>query len=354
MRPIAILFISLGLFLLSIEAWSQTRSKNALAAERLFKMGLADMYAGKFETACPLLAQSQELDPHHGTLVACADCEDRAGHLATAFNLYEEYLSHVASMTEDQKKRHASRAKKAEIRREELRSLIPRLRIILPPFTPRDTKIWLNGSELAPAMLALEVPLNPGEYIVVLKQTDGASSEKRVTLKSGDRVRLELELPPAPSSSRSMELKAPNKQKRLLPMKKEPKPTQHTAASPAHPSLADSPPIRPIPPAPEKGSWHRSLGGLSLGAGGACIGVGTVMGLIALVQQGGARYGDTFTDVSIGAFIAGGMFSALGVGLLLWSPDNPKPPTASIPPLQLGILQASPTSFMLGAQGTIF
>lgn len=380
MRPMALLVTNLFLISFSVNGWSQPRSKNdALVAERLFKMGIVDMDAKKYETACPMLAQSQELDPHHGTLVAWADCEDRAGRLATAFRLYEQYLQNVASMTEDQKNRHASRVKKAEVRREELRPMIPGLRIILPPSIPKNVKVWLNGSELAPAMLAVVIALDPGEHIVVLKQADGTSSEKRVTLKSGDHLRLELELPPPPFTEKQNELPppppsesaepdGPDKQKPISPRKKEAAPPKPPTPSVAKQPLTDRPPIAPTS---EKGTWYRTVGGIGLGAGGVGIGLGIVMGILAFQKQDtveencsgewcsptGIRAwqdGNIFADISTGAFIAGGVFTVLGTGLLLWSPDNPKPPTASTRPLQLGILQASPTSFMLGAQGTIF
>lgn len=364
MRYLAFALASVWIGSFSARAMSQPAPKNTVVAERLFDLGVADMQAGKYKTGCLLLAQSQQLDPNHGTLAAWADCEDRAGHLATAFSLYEQYLQNFASMNEAQKKRHTSRAKEAEARREKLRPLIPALRLIPPPVMPKDAKVLLDGSELDLALLALEIPVDPGEHIIVLKLINGTSSEKRVTLKSGDRLRFELEFPPLPSPPRS-EPNVSDKQKPVPLEKKETTTPQHASRFRANRSSADS---LPMAPASKKGSWHRTVGGISLGVGALGLGGGIMMGILSLQQQDGNCEGGscfpsetqawwnstTPIDISLSAIFIGGMFTALGVGLLLWSPDNPKPPTASTRPLQLGILQASPTSFMLGAQGTIF
>lgn len=252
-------------------AWAQVSIQDVALAESLFQKGVAEMEAGKFSDGCPKIAESQRLDPHDGTLMAMADCEDRWGHTATAVGLYENYLRNVESMAPELKKKHAARAKRAGERKKALEPLVPTMVIVLPPNLSPDAKLWRDGRALDLAAAALEIPIDPGEHKLMLQLPNGASSEKQVTINPGDHARVQLELPAA-------ENKAPP-----------------VTESPFLPALP--PPLLPLPPSlpPKKDTVVPALGGanpyrtwayVGLGVGAAGLIAGGVLGGVVLDQQG--------------------------------------------------------------------
>src|SRR5690242_13425871 len=70
-----------------------------------FDYGLAEMEAGRYATGCPALAESYRLDPHPGVLFTLAECENRAGKLASALTHYDAYRDLYAHMSEAEKGR---------------------------------------------------------------------------------------------------------------------------------------------------------------------------------------------------------------------------------------------------------
>src|SRR5260221_14649709 len=66
------------------------------AADALFDSARASMAKGDFAAACEQFRASDKLDPAVGTELNLADCEEKRGHLASAWELYrtvEEQLS---------------------------------------------------------------------------------------------------------------------------------------------------------------------------------------------------------------------------------------------------------------------
>lgn len=147
-------------------------------AERLFREGRALMLDGRFDEACPMLEQSQKLDPHVGTLLNVAACHERQGKVGSAWVEYQKALT--AARAEGQ----ADRAQLAEERIAVLEPRVPWLRIST---AMEDVTITLDGGELAPAALGQEMPVDPGVRAVVAERRGVKVFEARVALRESER-----------------------------------------------------------------------------------------------------------------------------------------------------------------------
>jgi Tetratricopeptide repeat len=185
----------LGLLALLLFA-APLRAQDEAAADALFKQGLSQMQAGKFTAACPAFAESQRLDPQPGTLFTLAECEAKAGKVASAATHYDDYLSLYSRMTADEKRRQRGRDKVAEKTRAEIAPKVPKLTLRLPKDAPSGVVVERDGVTLGGAALGIPLPADPGEHVIRI-MLGANSKEQRVTLAVGENREIELELPQA-------------------------------------------------------------------------------------------------------------------------------------------------------------
>src|SRR3954471_23784664 len=85
--------------LVSRPAWAQAPNttattsqpaSDASAAERLFGEAVQRMDHGDYVGACPLLEQSQALDPSIGALLTRGDCYEHTGRVASAWRTFAD------------------------------------------------------------------------------------------------------------------------------------------------------------------------------------------------------------------------------------------------------------------------
>jgi hypothetical protein len=228
-------------------------------AEALFNRGLADMLAGRHESGCPAIAESQALEPLPGTLFTLAECEAQRGRLATAVASYDAYLTLFSTLSpERQAKQHGREAIAAQ-QKALLDPQIPRLTVTLGPGAPSGTVVRRDHDELPLDQLSVALPLDPGEHVITTQRPGGPIVERRVVLGPGEKRTLVLEVAPvAEAPARAAARKS---------------------AVIAAPRAAILPPA--LRPSPERISAY-VLGGL----GAAGVIVGGVMGGLALGQKG--------------------------------------------------------------------
>ncbi|MGK3988990.1 hypothetical protein WME99_38455 [Sorangium sp. So ce136] len=168
-------------------------------AEVLFNRGLADMDAGRYETGCEALAESQRLDPRPGTLFTLAFCESKRGRVATAVTRLNDFLALLERMPPDQRARQAERAAAAREERARLAPRVPELALVLPPNAPAGTVVTRDGQALGEASLGVGLPVDPGEHVVSTRAPGGPLWEQRVAIAEGEKKQLTLEVkaPPA-------------------------------------------------------------------------------------------------------------------------------------------------------------
>ena len=336
--------------LLSV-AWARPAAAQDLAAaEALFDKGIKEMEAGRFDAACPALAESQRLDPRPGTLFALADCQDRAGKIASAAALYNDYLRLVAQMTQASKLRHNDRVQVATARRAALAPEVPELTLVLPESAPKDVVITRDGTSFTATSLGIALPLDPGEHLVTTRVGDGPLVEQRITLGRGEKktVTLEVKLPgPAPAA-----VPAPS-------------------APPSRPAAAPPPPRTHAPPPigadADSGMSGRRIGALVAGGiGVAGLALGGVTGAMALSKRSVIRAHcegavcDAEGKAAADAIQLPGTLSTIGfgvgaasvaAGLILWLTEPRGPEVGEAKPKLRAMVDAGPAGAALGVKG---
>ena len=152
-----------------------------LAAQTLYDKALELMKAGKPASACPLLSESQRLDPAAGTQYRLAECFEKTGRTEAAWRLYTEVAE--ASKKAGRKDREAQ----ARDRAEALRKLLPRLTISVPPDVAKAEGLVVTRDEKAIPREEwnLEAPVEPGEHTVEVRATGKKAWRRTVTSRAG-------------------------------------------------------------------------------------------------------------------------------------------------------------------------
>jgi hypothetical protein len=187
--------LTVGLALWAGPAWAD----DAATAGALFDKGVADMQAGHFESACPALEESQQLDPHPGTLFTLAECQNKWGKVASAVAHYQDYIGMVPRLPAAQQTRHRDRVATSNEQLNRLRPTVPKLTLSLPANAPPGTTVTRNGVDLQGAALGIALPVDPGEYVIVTRVPGGEDHSITVKIALGEakRVQLEVRLKPA-------------------------------------------------------------------------------------------------------------------------------------------------------------
>jgi hypothetical protein len=261
------------LLLLPTGAAAQSETVRA-RADRLFAEGKAALDAQRYGEACTKLAESQQLDPATGTLLALALCHEGQGRVATALREFKD----VAAASD--KARRSDRSTLARQRISALERRVPTVVVQLPPNMPAPPlRVELDGHVLTNTEIGLPFPIDPGSHVVEASQPSYRSV--RVPGMVTERQQWTVALP------RLESLNTPS------PMP--PPPVAATPIAPPAPVAAAPPP--PPPPAADTGTGAevdtatgtRTIGWISIGAGVAAIGVGSYFGIAALGNRSDAE-----------------------------------------------------------------
>jgi hypothetical protein len=294
-------------------------------ASELFGEGRTLMAAKRYTEACPMLEESQRLDPGGGTVLNVALCHELQGRTATAWSDFREALA-VA--------RRDGRSDRALAAEEHIRALEPRLSrltIDVPPDARvPGLSVRRDGAEVAVRDWNVGSPADPGEHVVEAEAP--GCSPWRTTIAVEDT-----------GVSRSVRVPL------LEPLPPVPAPPTATVAEPAPPppltALALTAPREASPPAqpaaPNARPWQRPIAVGLGGAGLIGIAIGAVYGLQAASQWNRARpycsggmcstteayssWQDSRSSASTAtvAFVVGGVAAAGGAVLWLTAPSSP-------------------------------
>lgn len=157
-------------------------------AEALFVEGRAALDAGRLDEACAKLESSQRLEPAAGTLLNLADCEERRGRVATAWEGWRHALD-LLPPNDDRRPLAEQRAKALEKR-------LPRIGVKIEP----GARVLRDGTELPSASLETPLPVDPGPHEITVVRGERRESHKVLVAEGESRIMVfDLGVAPGPS-----------------------------------------------------------------------------------------------------------------------------------------------------------
>ena len=163
-------------------------------AGALFDEGRQLMADGKYEKACQKFAASQKVRPGIGTLYNLADCNEKLGKTATAYELFMEVAERTKAALQ------TDREAKARERMSALEPRLMKLRLSVPS-TGKVKAITLDGEVVAAENYNKAIALDPGEHTVtaVTANDDGEPYEEVIELDEEGKT-ITVAIPVAPGA----------------------------------------------------------------------------------------------------------------------------------------------------------
>ena len=184
-RTSLIVALAAGLELVASPALAQSPGQDKASAEALFEEARALMKDGKYEAACPKLAESQRSDPGIGTLMYLASCYEKSGKLATAWATFREAAgaAHLAGQVD--------REKMATTRANALTAILPRL-TIQPDLQDGEPEISRDGVIVAKPMWGTPAPVDPGTHVVEVRLAGHKPRTITIEIAKGETLNLPI------------------------------------------------------------------------------------------------------------------------------------------------------------------
>ncbi len=288
-------------------ATGRARAQEA-AADALFDSARTAMAKGDFDRACEQFRASDKLDPAPGTELNLADCEEKRGRLASAWELFRTVEEKLNPSDE--------RLPVAHGRAHALEARVPRVTLTLGPNAPSGSTVRDGNVELGAAAFGIALPMDPGAHELVVAAPGFAPRSFKIQLAAGEN-RAVVVLPGA------------------------------AIGQPAVGASAGA--VRPSSPLQEVSSSHantRTLGFVLGGVGVAGLGVGAIAGAMTLSKKNAvdagchpdkscssaaldaAHAGHTLQIVSNVGWVVGAAALAAGAYFLISSGPSSKPSTA--------------------------
>lgn len=289
----------------------------------LFNEGMSFFTKGDYESACPKFEASLKQFPGLGTRGKLAECYEKLGRFASAWQQYRE-VAQLATRQGD--------PTREQIAAERAKSLEPKLSyvtVVLPP--ARDVTglvVKRGGKVVERSKLGSAEPVDSGRVAMEVSAPDRKTFTGQITVMNGQSARFEV---PALESSTP------------------------PAAAPSSSSVAtDAPPASSSEPL----AWHKPVGLVLVGTGIAAFAVGGVLGVAAKSKYDGAFDGggcdrgsktcdgpgqsavdDARSQASLSTILfgAGGVLVVAGAIVLLTTPSGSP-----------GAIRVSPTTYAGG------
>jgi hypothetical protein len=173
---------------------ARAEARDPAAAEALFREGRRLVKERQYLPACAKLAESYRLDPAAGTLLNLADCEERLGRTASA---WEHFRTGADELANNDPRRAAAHARAGALER-----LLPRLTVTLAAGAPDRTEVSRDGVTLGAASLGVALPLDPGPHRLIARAPGHEPREIAFELRPAEHRSMAIEPgPPLPRAA---------------------------------------------------------------------------------------------------------------------------------------------------------
>jgi hypothetical protein len=140
---------------------ASAQGEGAAAAEVLFNQGREAMERKDYDAACQRFRESEQIDPAPGTKLNLADCEEKRGRLATAWELFRAVPRDLPESDE--------RYGIAMTRAAALEKRLPTLTLRLAAGAPATTKVRVGSAAIGSGSFGVALPLDPGKHSLVIE-----------------------------------------------------------------------------------------------------------------------------------------------------------------------------------------
>jgi hypothetical protein len=259
--------VPLAVLLLTASVAEAQSSTDTELAQSLFERGRALMTAGKYAEACPVLAESQRLDPGGGTLLNLAFCHEKEGKNAKAWS---EYNVALGGAVKD------GRKDREDLARQRIAALEPTLShlTVAVPSPVDGLVVSLDGVTLGPAAWGVATAVDPGSHRVMATVSGLTTFDRSIDVhENGDSQVVTIPAPPPLAPLPTAAAPGP-----MLPMTVSPA-SLFTVSCDSGKTWNGTACVKP--PSPGKSGWRW----VALGGAAIATGLATGAGIVALEDQ---------------------------------------------------------------------
>ncbi len=177
-RPLAIGGLALALVSAAPRMSRAASPADEAAAETLFAVGKGLMTNLRYDEACAKLDASRRLSPGIGITMWLADCQEKAGRLASAWIAFRDAASLAATKNDE-------RARLAEARARTLEPRLARVRVVRDGFAG---EVYRDEVRIPDGALEVSTPVDRGRYRYRFVARDGAVRVAVVTVTEDGRI----------------------------------------------------------------------------------------------------------------------------------------------------------------------
>lgn len=179
-----------GLSLVALSAPRAAYAEDAEDADALAAEGEELMSKGDYEHACPKLRESRKLKPALETLELLAECDDKAGNHASAWQEYNELIDRAkAAYANDV-------AQNAASRRDALAANLAKVTLAVPRTSKLTYTVELDGTVLSADRIGAELLLDAGTHHLKVTTNGGPETQMDTDFKvPGNMARSTVTIP---------------------------------------------------------------------------------------------------------------------------------------------------------------